>query len=191
MSATNRGSKRRESDFYETPHDVIHDFLENHFSGRYRVILEPCCGSGNMVRVLREHFPESTIIAQDILPVTPIRQANVTHGEIDFLAEPALGTPVDLIFTNPPYSIAEKIIRQALNTYPEATVVMLLRLDFLGSQDRYPFWSEHPANCIYHLACRPSFTGDGNTDSNNYGWFVWYPGRTDQRIIPVWGRATF
>lgn len=191
MSATNRGSKRRESDFYETPHDVVHDFLEDHFKGKYKVILEPCCGSGNMVRVLREHFPDATIIAQDILPVESIKQANVTHGEIDFLAEPALDTPVDLIFTNPPYSIAEKIIRKALMTYPDATVVMLLRLDFLGSQDRYPFWREHPVNQIYSLACRPSFTGDGGTDSNNYGWFVWYPGRTDQRIIPVWGRATF
>lgn len=191
MSATNRGSKRRESDFYETPHDVVHNFLEDHFGGRFEVILEPCCGSGNMVRVLREHFPEAKIIAQDILPIAPIRQATATFSEVDFLFDPGMSTPVDLVFTNPPYSIAEKIMRKAFTTYPDATVVMLLRLDILGSQDRYPFWSQYPVNDLYPLACRPSFTGDGGTDSNNYAWFVWRPGCTEQRIIPTWGRATF
>ncbi|MDI9412104.1 MAG: hypothetical protein QM401_00805 [Bacillota bacterium] len=188
MSATNRGGKRRASDFYETPENVARFFIEFMLTEDYKTILEPCSGSGNIVRALREFYPKATIIASDILDVDQIKQANVTYPNTDFLVEPALDTPIDLIITNPPYSIAEKIIRRCFDLYPTATVVMLLRLDFLGSQERHDFWSKHPVNQIYPLSCRPSFTGDGGTDSNNYGWFVWEPGNTKQNIEVIWGR---
>jgi hypothetical protein len=90
----------------------------------------------------------------------------------------------DLIFTNPPYSLAEEIITHALETWSKATVVMLLRLNFLGSQKRKPFWDKHPVSEIYVLSKRPSFTGKG-TDATEYAWFVWRPHVTKQRIIVI------
>ena len=188
MSATNRGGQRKESDFYETPVAVIRDLLQNnHLEGDYKCILEPCCGSGNMVLALRETYKDAVIMASDLRDIRQIPYASVTYGNSDFLTEPNLSSPVDLVFTNPPYTVAEKIIRRSFQLYPDAVVVMLLRLDFQGSQDRYEFWRNYPVNELYPLACRPSFTG-GGTDSNNYGWFVWRPGVTTQKVKVIWGR---
>ena len=41
MSATNRGAKRIEYDFYPTPIEVIHNFLD-HYQLKDGAILEPC-----------------------------------------------------------------------------------------------------------------------------------------------------
>ena len=51
-------------------------------------------------------------------------------------------------------------------------LVMLLRINFLGSKKRYNFWKKNPAAAIYVLTKRPSFTGKG-TDATEYAWFVW------------------
>ena len=48
---------------------------------------------------------------------------------------------------------------------------MLLRLNFLGSQERSDYLREHMPD-IYVIPNRPSFTG-GKTDSIEYAWFVW------------------
>jgi hypothetical protein len=77
----------------------------------------------------------------------------------------------DLALGNPPFSIAEAIIRRALEV--ARAVAMLLRLDFLGSADRVPFWAGAAADpWIRVLPDRPSFDGDG-TDSSTYAWFLW------------------
>jgi hypothetical protein len=54
-------------------------------------------------------------------------------------------------------------------------VVMLLRLNFLGSGKRAAFFAREMPD-IYVLPDRPSFTGRG-TDATEYGWFVWTPER--------------
>ena len=66
MSATNRGAVRRAYDFYETPEEITREFLFEHFKGDFHVILEPCAGSGKMVKVLRDRFPLAWIEANDI-----------------------------------------------------------------------------------------------------------------------------
>ena len=48
----------------------------------------------------------------------------------------------------------------------------LLRLAFLESVKRRPFWEQHPPAAVYVFTRRPSFTG-GRTDSAAYGWFIW------------------
>ena len=76
----------------------------------------------------------------------------------------------DLIVTNPPFSLALEFLEKSLR---EAEVVVyLLRLNFLGSQKRKPFWEKNPPSHIFVLSKRPSFTGKG-TDATEYAWFVW------------------
>ena len=85
------------------------------------------------------------------------------------------GSP-DLIVTNPPYVLAmEFVLRGVAEAKRGATVAMLLRLAFLASLSRAAFHGSHPAD-VFVLAKRPSFTG-GQTDSTDYAWFVWGPGR--------------
>ena len=55
MSATNRGNKRRESDFYATPLDCIRNVLDNlNLSNRGTEVLEPSAGNGNIVQIFKE-----------------------------------------------------------------------------------------------------------------------------------------
>ena len=58
MSATNRGNKRRESDFYATPLDCIRNVLDNlNLSNRGTEVLEPSAGNGNIVQIFKEYYP--------------------------------------------------------------------------------------------------------------------------------------
>jgi len=57
---------------------------------------------------------------------------------------------------------------------------MLLRLNFLGSKSRKPFWDQYPAHRIYVHHKRMSFTDNGATDSIEYAHFIWKVGKSDQ-----------
>ena len=87
------------------------------------------------------------------------------------------GKKFDLIITNPPFSHALPIIKKAFSeTKPGGYIVMLLRLNFFGSQARYHFWQEHlPLYCFVHHK-RISFTDTGRTDSIEYMHAVWQIG---------------
>lgn len=87
----------------------------------------------------------------------------------DFLASQQARQADRVILTNPPYKLGREFIEKSLAIAP--VVVMLLRLNFLGSQKRAGFHRAHPAD-IYVLPKRPSFTGKG-TDATEYAWFVW------------------
>ena len=56
FSTNNASGKRRKSDLYETPYSMTKQFLDNWYhGGRHDTILEPACGNGAIVRVLREY----------------------------------------------------------------------------------------------------------------------------------------
>lgn len=78
---------------------------------------------------------------------------------------------VDLIITNPPFSLALQFLEKSLSEAP--TVVYLLRLRFLASVKRGAWWHMHPPTHQFVLSKRPSFTGDGRNDSADYAWFAW------------------
>ena len=106
---------------------------------------------------------------------------------------------VDLILTNPPFSLAKEFIAKALTE--SDTVCMLQRVNFLGSQSRKEFWNANPPTHLFVLANRPKFIArcqnkecknptsfqvgaieacplcDGKirpqSDATEYAWFVW------------------
>ena len=169
MSATNRGSERKPNDLYETPEMVTRDFLFNHFDGRF----------------LRERYPNAHITGVDIKPF-PCHQNVDTLVVADFL-DYRTKLDFDLVFTNPPYSLAQEIISHAMRYWPKATIAMLLRIGFLESKKRYLWWQDRLPTELHVLANRPSFTGRGN-DATAYAWFVWRPGIKEQRLNVIWGR---
>ena len=52
MSATNRGTKRIESDFYATPKDCIQNFI-NHYGDINGKVLEPSAGNGHITEIVK------------------------------------------------------------------------------------------------------------------------------------------
>lgn len=67
MSATNRGSKRKESDFYATPLDCIENILNNlELEGRGKYVLEPSAGNGNIVQILKNKYPDKNITSLEL-----------------------------------------------------------------------------------------------------------------------------
>ena len=174
MSATNRGSIRRESDFYKTPYDAVEKALDA-LGGFYgNEFLECCAGDGVIVRALRRNFEEINISAIEIREEEKSRLLYAGADAVD-IADFRQWKPdgkIDVIITNPPYSIAQEIIEHCFEIAPEAEIIMLLRLAFLESKKRKSFWGKHPVTQIYVLSERPSFTGKG-TDATAYAWFVW------------------
>jgi hypothetical protein len=183
LSAKNRGTKTRPFDFYPTPLDVVEKLLQNH-KLREGTILEPCAGDGAIIRVIRKYGYKNKIIANEIRKE---EESNLIHSgadEIsydDFLLKYEVDNEVRTVITNPPFTYAREFLEQCFKLYPNAEVIMLLRLAFLESKKRYDFWQQHPVSKLYVLSERPSFTGDG-TDATAYAWFVW---NKEQSMIEV------
>jgi hypothetical protein len=90
---------------------------------------------------------------------------------------------VDLVITNPPYSLASEFVSRFISLFTSKESgelridgAFLLPLSFLGSDGRASFHRGFPSD-LYVMPHRPSFTGDGDTDSEVYCWAVWGPNR--------------
>ena len=120
----------------------------------FKTALEPCRGDSRIFNYL-------------ISKGLNTKWAEISEG-IDYLTTPF--EKVDLILTNPPFSLAQEFIEKAIKEAD--TVIMLLRLNYLGSQKRNIFWNKFPPTALHVLSKRPSFTGSG-TDATEYAWFIW------------------
>lgn len=147
--------QRSENDYYPTPLQCIDPLMALIDWDAVKSFREPCRGKARMIF--------------DRVPVANKQWAEIDEG-VDYLENDLEG--VDLIITNPPFSIALDFLSQSL--MEAQTVCYLLRMSFLGSQGRHSFWKANP---LTHLAVisekgRPSFTGKG-TDNSEYAWFIW------------------
>jgi hypothetical protein len=171
MSSTGRGGKRNESDYYPTPAWCVHRFLEKSTlpGGKW---LEPCAGHGDIISAVSD-------TRDDV-----IWTANELRTDTEELLKPMVDTvhigdylnwqPTEhyrVVITNPPFSLAMEVIQKSLLVAD--WVVMLLRLNYLGTTERNPFFQEMMPDILV-LPERPSFDGKG-TDSIEYAWFVWMP----------------
>ena len=102
-----------------------------------------------------------------------LREDSPAHHHSDFL-KATQENIYDVVITNPPFAIAQDIIEKSLQVCKEWWyVVMLLRLNYIGSKDRAWFWKKYPPYAIYADNKRMSFTPDNGTDSIEYAHFVW------------------
>ena len=187
MSATNRGRKRNDSDFYKTPGYAIEVFLRNYrLESDGLTILDPCAGSGTIAKAVKKFYPKAIINQCEIREDQPLIRYeggwNFRGNALDLNSVDIVD--VGVIISNPPYSMAQEIIEHFFKIKrPTAQVIMLLRIGFLESQKRIPFWKKYPVSELYPLSHRPSFTGDGHTDATAYAWFVW--NNSDRQVIKV------
>jgi len=124
-------------------------------------IWEPACGRGNLVRALARRGYR--VIGTDI-----------QQGErLDFLTwTPSWIDDVDLILTNPPYSLKDEFIRRCYELgKPWA---LLMPLTALGGQKRQNLWREYGVQLVM-LGRRVHFdTGTGKSACwFESAWFTW------------------
>jgi predicted RNA-binding Zn-ribbon protein involved in translation (DUF1610 family) len=158
MSATNRGAARVEDDFYVTPAWCVHRLLEAiaPLGIPSRLWHEVTAGDGAIIKAANAYLgDQSPAWAATELRDYPALSAipNVkARMPCDYLtALPVAG--VDFIITNPPFSIAEQVIKKAITE--AAWVAMLLRTNFKGGPRSS--WLRHEMPDDYQLPERPSF----------------------------------
>lgn len=181
MSATNRGASRVAADFYETPKFCVDRLLERLVlpAGRW---LEPCAGEGAIIRAVNAHRDDvdwyaSELRAECYPDLRPLvrKESHLWLGHFTVPFNPLLQRRryYDVILTNPPYNQAERFIRRCL-PYAHYTV-MLLRLNYWGSDTRQPLLRRHAPD-TFVLPNRPPFVG-GKTDATEYSWMLWHGDR--------------
>lgn len=176
MSSTNRGYDRHKSDYYITPQQPIHDFLEyfheEGLGGDVDIILDPCAGGDEENQMA---YPTALSDYYKNIKTIDIREDSKAEVITNYL-EHELDYKPNMIITNPPFNIAKDIINKAMNDVADnGYVIMLLRLNFFGSKDRREFFRDNmPTHCFVHHR-RISFT-NGATDSIEYAHFVWRKG---------------
>lgn len=205
MSATNRTKKdpktgeksktdRLGDNLYETPEWVTWALIDENVLP-FGTWMEPCAGRGAIMRAVgnwngrsarlftppaKWYAVEKRIDCEDAL------REETPHVYIaDFLEERdghrdnLEKLEVDVVFTNPPFSLAMEFIQTSMRRWPEAALAFLSRVNFLGSQKRAPWLREHTPD-VYVLPKRPSFA-HGGTDATEYAWLVWPSGAEVRR----------
>ena len=164
FSACNRG-QRNNSDFYQTPHSMTEQLLENEKFDYNKMILEPACGKDAIVTVLSNKFHH--VLKGDIK-----RKYNFFNEEVEY----------PYIITNPPFSLAYEFIQKSKEIAKEK-FAMLLPLSYLHGQKRYESKifsdSNYPLTKVYVFTRYPMLSnkiredGKYTTGMQVYAWFIW------------------
>ena len=185
MSSTNRGTQRNADDYYVTPHWLIHDFIDafaenNNFhfdKEEYPRVLDPSAGGCEQYPMSYPTVLEKEGFTVDSWDIRADSRADVIN--LDFLQVKSLKKPYDMIITNPPFNLAQAFTEHALEMVKEGgLVIMLQRLNWLGSQKRKPMWQKLPLAAVYVHSKRPGFDPQkpSKTDSTEYAHFVFCKG---------------
>lgn len=164
MSQRDSGYGRKPNDFYETPAWVT-EALRPYLVGA-RMIWDPAAGNGAMVEVL-DAWPDVKVRGTDIKSGTDFLKANTVSGEL----------PFDTIVCNPPYSMGQAFIEQALQLTrrQRGRVAMLLRTDFDHAKTRKHLFGGCPefARKLVLTSRIRWFAGTTGSPSFNHAWFMW------------------
>jgi len=196
MSSTNRREVLDPTDVYAKPYwDATPAWVVRRLFERLTLPggnwLEPGAGKGNLIRAVARTDVKWTALElrEECRPhlesLDPRPEIVITDKFIESVADsqkPLYGRKFNVAIGNPPYPRALKFIQESLKLAD--TVVMLLRLNFLGSSKRAQFMWDHTPD-VYVLPNRPSFTGKGAANME-YGWFVWRhgdAGRSEGKLI--------
>ena len=139
-------------------------------------ILDPCAGGDEKHQMSYPNALKEFGINTERITTIDIRKDSRAMIRENYLEIEPKGD-FDIIITNPPFKIARDIIEKALSDVKEGGfVIMLLRLNYFGTQKRFDLWRKQlPKYCFVHHK-RMSFTDDGKTDSIEYCHMVWQKG---------------
>ena len=143
-------------------------------------IIEPCAAEGKIAGILRAHPGVTSVTTNDIVATMPaLYHEDATDPGAAFWLAPA-----DWVVTNPPFNQADQFVRLAWRKARQG-VAMLLRLTYMEPTRKRAQLLKSMAPYMSHLIVfsqpRPSFTGNGRTDSTTTAWFVWQTGHDPEQ----------
>lgn len=181
MSSKNRGKASRPADFYPTD-DALAGQIVRHLQvlglQAGMDVLEPSAGAGAFLRALHD-VADVTADANELYPdryptLADAPKRRLIEGKFERIMTM---DSWDWIVGNPPFTPAVEHIKHALFLLRAGgRVAFLLRAGFLSTSERAEFRSRAPLEWELQLQERPSFTGDGQTDSSEYSVFVFRHG---------------
>lgn len=198
MSSTNRGYEKHISDFYITPKEPIKHFFKSfigvqaemcnrdYILGSQTKILDPCAGGNDKHEMSYPAVLDEMMF--EYVDTVDIREDSRAKIKADYLDLEVHDNCYDIIMSNPPFSLAMEFIEKGLHdVIEEGYVIMLLRLNFFGSQARKAFFEKTMPKYSFIHSKRMSFFPEdieldgkvykrGSTDSIEYAHFVWQKG---------------
>ena len=165
-----------EYDYYATHPDATQWLMRQYRDTFFKDttgVWEPACGEGHLARVLTEYGLD--VFNSDIVDRGWAGQ-NETRNFYNYTTMPE-GT--NTIITNPPYKGALAFVRHAYNLLPTGgRMAMLLKIQWMESASRYPFFAECPPSIVAVFVSRVHCARNGNFErySQNmqaYAWWLW------------------
>lgn len=183
--------QRDELDWYVEPIEATTALLQvERFTG---YVLDPACGTGNIVRAFVAAGYGSKVYGSDIVRRVARPFPSWWVGESDFLAD---GLRSNNIVTNPPFfggKGTESFIRRAL-AVTSGKVAIFTDIRFLaGGKRARGLWSEFPPHRVWivtpRVSCPPgeylANGGKAEGGSADWCWLIWdrtAPPATESRI---------
>ncbi|WP_340265426.1 hypothetical protein [Sphingobium mellinum] len=178
---TGGGAKvdRQGNDYYPTPATVTRALIAAErealltMCDGHHPVWEPCGRGGAIAKELRvAGFPT---VASDL-----IADPDNLVAPQDLLLCQEAWSPV--VVTNPPFALAEEMIRHLLVDLHCTYVAMLLKASFWHAQARTGLWRQRQPQRIWALNWRPDFLGKG-APTMEVIWCVWDDEAIDRHCI--------
>lgn len=171
--------ERVKQDVYPTKDiGLIKEALYLYASTTSKQILDIGAGDGRWGELAKETCPKSHLTGVDIRELPKPKAFDLWHDDFDFSLPLLTNTTFneksfDLVVGNPPFYCVTQIIK---NVWPlmtdDSTMIMLLKLEFMTSQNRYKYlWPDFSPVEVAPVVKRVEFTGPGNP--NEVAIFVW------------------
>lgn len=176
------GETREEHDFYATHPSAIPPLLK--LMGWEKgglLIRENSCGQGHLSKALES--VRHTVISTDLID----RGYGIPN--VDFFVDGPLDyLSYDAVVMNPPYKFALDFVKKSLKIAP--VTCAFLRLSFLESATRRPFFDENPPRYVAVFSSRVPSAKNADFEKIGssavcYAWFIWKRGYQGKPEI-VW-----
>jgi hypothetical protein len=178
---------RHVHDYYATEETLIEAALNKYIKSddAFQSVLDIGAGDGRWGAAVRRMFWVDDLTGVEIQDVPQPDDFDHWYPNVDYLTWGS-GQKYDLIVSNPPFKLAEPIVRKAWEELvPGGMMIFLLRLAFQESVERYTnLFTTHSPVEVAVCARRPSFYGNGHTSGDAYGIYLWEKNRLG------WNNAT-
>jgi hypothetical protein len=161
---------RKPSDFYSTPADVTQALCDaiKRILPKGSLVWEPACGVGAMSWVLERNGYE--VVSTDL------RRTGYGVGGCDFLQGDGIPfSRIDAVISNPPFSLAEEFIFEAMTLGEPLVVAFLLKSSYWHAAGRRPLFMKYEPSIIMPLTWRPAFLEEerGSSPLMDVCWNIW------------------